>query len=295
MSYKSFLRGFLAFFLCLQLQQGYTQDTLAHEARTNRRWLYTAAGTYTVGMGVLSVMWYRNMMSPNFHTFNDNNQWCGLDKLGHAFTTYQIADAIFPRLATGPYSRSKQIFLSASVAALAMLPIEVLDGFSKNYGASTGDALANTTGAILWAAQQLTSCQKYIHYKYSYWPTQWAAQRPNVLGASQAERWLKDYNGQTYWLSFDMYRFGHRKFLGLKFINLALGYGADQMLYGSPQENTAAGFLHQKQWYIGLDWNLSHIKTERRALKWLIKASEVIKLPMPALRWQGQNTTLVFL
>jgi hypothetical protein len=46
---------------------------------------------------------------------------------------------------------------------------------------------------------------KRITPKFSFHTTQYAQYRPNVLGSSLAEQILKDYNGQTYWLSVNLH------------------------------------------------------------------------------------------
>jgi hypothetical protein len=59
------------------------------------------------------------------------------------------------------------------------------------------DIIANASGTalfVLWKEQRITP-------KFSFHTTQYAQYRPNVLGSSLAEQMLKDYNGQTYWLS----------------------------------------------------------------------------------------------
>jgi hypothetical protein len=55
----------------------------------------------------------------------------------------------------------------------------------------------------------------------------------NVLGSSLAEQMLKDYNGQTYWLSVNLHSF----YKNPKWLNLAIGYGANGMLTGNGENN----------------------------------------------------------
>ncbi|TAD94403.1 MAG: hypothetical protein EAY75_00090 [Bacteroidetes bacterium] len=43
--------------------------------------------------------------------------------------------------------------------------------------------------------------------KFSFFPTPFAEQRPELLGKNISQQWLKDYNGQTYWLSVDIDKF----------------------------------------------------------------------------------------
>ena len=75
--------------------------------------------------------------------------------------------------------------------------IEVLDGFSYGWGASSGDLIANTTGSLFAIGQALKWNEQRIQLKYSYKPSEWADMNPEKLGNNHLERALKDYNGQT--------------------------------------------------------------------------------------------------
>jgi hypothetical protein len=87
--------------------------------------------------------------------------------------------------------------------------VEVFDGFSAEWGASTGDLIANATGTALYVSQELLWKEQRITPKFSFHSTKYAALRPDVLGSSLPEKNSKDYNGQTYWLSINLFFF-HR-------------------------------------------------------------------------------------
>jgi hypothetical protein len=50
------------------------------------------------------------------------------------------------------------------------------------------------------------------------------------------EQMLKDYNGQTYWLSVNLHSFYKGSKIP-KWLNLAIGYGANGMLTGNGENN----------------------------------------------------------
>ena len=74
----------------------------------------------------------------------------------------------------------------------------------QNSGASSGDLIANTAGSFLAIGQALKWNDQKIQLKYSYSPTKWADVNPEQLGSTYLERLLKDYNGQTYWITFNI-------------------------------------------------------------------------------------------
>jgi hypothetical protein len=73
-------------------------------------------------------------------------------------------------------------------------------GWVSLNGVPTGDIIANASGTALYvsgAVMEWTTHHSKIFLSYN----QYARYRPNVLGHSFSEQLLKDYNGQTYWLS----------------------------------------------------------------------------------------------
>jgi len=101
------------------------------------------------------------------------------------------------------------------------------------------------------------------------------------LGDGLAEEILKDYNGQSYWFSFDIHAFA--KTSGFpKWLNLGLGYGAQNMIFARDGENELAGFQNYRQYYLGLDFDLSYIKTDKQWLRTILFLLDGIRLPAPA-------------
>ena len=99
-----------------------------------------------------------------------------------------------------------------------------------------------------------------------------------MLGSGLLEEVLKDYNGQTFWYSFQVPRLPLPKWLGL-----AVGVGADGMIFGRVHENEAMNFSPDRRYFLSLDLNLSHIQTTSRLLKVLLYIPNIIKVPAPAI------------
>src|SRR5690606_20640636 len=110
--------------------------------------------------------------------------------------------------------------------------VEVFDGFSQEWGFSWGDMIANASGTGLYIGQELLWNEQRIIPKFSFHQTKFAAKRPETLGSSFQEQILKDYNGQTYWLSFNLHAFTKNDFFP-KWLNVAIGHSATGMLYGN--------------------------------------------------------------
>jgi hypothetical protein len=166
-----------------------------------------------------------------------------------------------------------------------MITIDVFDGFSSEYGFSWGDITANMLGAGFFLSQELIFQEQKIKAKFSFHHTEYAALRPELLGNGYLEEILKDYNGHTYWLSFDLYALANNNSKIPSWFNLAFGYGAEVMVYGRNEENIANGYESYRQFYLGIDFDLSHIKSRSKLINTTLFILDMIKLPAPTVEF----------
>lgn len=246
-----------------------------------------ALGATLIG---LNQIWYKDYPQSNFHFFNDNDQWLQIDKVGHLYSSYHLGRAGAELLQWSGASQKDQLLYGATVGFAFLTVVEVFDGFSLEWGASTGDIIANATGTALYVSQELLWKEQRITPKFSFHQTKFAKQRPETLGKSLNEQLLKDYNGQTYWLSFNMHSFTKDSFIP-KWLNLAIGYGGENMLYGSHSEALQNGIFQQefRQFYLSLDIDLTKIETKSHFLKTIFSVFNTIKIPAPTLQYNDYN------
>ncbi|WP_299064143.1 DUF2279 domain-containing protein [uncultured Polaribacter sp.] len=230
----------------------------------------------------LNELWYKDYPQSNFHFKNDNNDWQQMDKVGHFMTSYYLGKVGMEVLDWAGVSKKNQLIYGATSGFAFLTAIEVLDGFSKEWGASPGDIIANAAGTGLLIGQELLWDEQRITVKYSFHQTNFAKQRPNTFGENYLQQALKDYNGQTYWLSANIWSFNKKSSIP-KWLNLSLGYGADSMLFGN--SNTANSTLHNpyRQFYLSLDLDLTKIKTNSEFLKSFFSVINFIKIPAPTI------------
>lgn len=232
----------------------------------------------------LNQIWYADFERSKFHTVNDNQEWLQMDKLGHAFTSYQLGKHGAQLLNWSGVNQKDQLLYGATIGFAFLTAVEVLDGFSKEWGFSWGDVLANGAGAGFYVGQELLWNEQRIDLKYSFHQTMYAPQNPDKLGKSLAEQVLKDYNGQTYWLSFNLYSFLKTEKMP-KWLNLAIGYGGEGMLYGleSLESQMLTNNRRYRQFYLSFDVNLSKIETKSKLLATVFDVFNMIKIPLPTL------------
>ena len=239
----------------------------------------------------LNQLWYADYPKSDFHFFNDNEEWLQVDKVGHFYSSYHLGRFGAEMLQWSGATQKDQLLYGAGVGFAFLTAVEVLDGFSSEWGASPGDIIANASGTALYVSQELLWKEQRITPKFSFHTTQYAQYRPNVLGSSLAEQILKDYNGQTYWLSVNLYSFSKGSKIP-KWLNLAIGYGADGMITGNGENNElfmASKTERLRRFYLSLDVDLTKIETKSHFLKTIFSVLNTLKIPAPTIEYSHRE------
>jgi hypothetical protein len=250
--------------------------------------MYASAGAYTGGFYALDKAWYKSGKS-KFHFFNDNAGWLQVDKIGHAFSAYHISRYCYALMKNSGYDERKSAFLSVLTGGILMLPIEIFDGFSPDYGASAGDALANLSGSALFGLQQIFWREQRIMLKFFYRESIFPQMRPNIFGKNLPEKILKDYNGQTLWLTFDGAKFFKNAPRICRYVHLSFGYAGRNMLYANAEKSAENGFIQERAFFLSLDLALQNVPTRKKWLRTLLDFTSTVKIPAPALGFSKGN------
>jgi hypothetical protein len=281
---------FLLICTCASIKSCYAQIDSIKQKRVLKTLAITAATTYTAGMIGLHQLWYKDAPRESFHFFNDNHEWKQMDKWGHFYSTFQLSHVTSKGLQHGLVNERKADLIGSLVGFGVMLPIEIFDGFSSTYGASTGDLIANASGSVFYLTQKYLWNDIRIHPKFSFHRSPYAAMRPTMLGEKFSSELLKDYNGQTYWLSIDVDSFIEFP----KWLNIAVGYGAEGMVHARTTSNEQAGYgTPYRQLYVALDFDLSGFKSRSKFVNTLLFVGNMIKLPAPTLCFSHRGTTFL--
>jgi hypothetical protein len=259
-----------------------------------RKWVLGSvqASLWAGSFLALNKAWYANYAKSPFHFYDDSKEWLQMDKIGHSWSTYQISQhttKIWEWAGTG----HQQSVLIGSLSGMAYLSvIEILDGYSDKWGFSGYDVLANAAGAGLFAFQELGWKEQRIQMKLSYLPVKYgnlANRADDLFGDGSVEKVLKDYNGQTYWLSANIKLFFPNSDVP-SWLNIAAGYGAKTMLGGYENKwydgngNLVTRFdiKRVRRFHLSLDVDLTRIKVKSKKIATLFSLFNVLKIPAPS-------------
>lgn len=229
----------------------------------------------------LDQAWYGQYQRVAFHGFDDGPEWMGLDKAGHVFATYTVGEWGYGLLRWCGVKERTAIWAGGSLGFVYLAAVEYMDGRSSGWGFSGWDFAANAVGSGLFIAQQSTWHEQRFRVKYSSHLTDFAEQRPGLLGSTLPERILKDYNGCTFWLSANLHSLGWKRMPA--WLNLAAGYGADGMLGARDREGVFG------QFYLSPDIDLTRIPTRSKFLRTVLFALNCVKVPLPAIEVRGNG------
>ncbi len=240
----------------------------------------------------LNQAWYQQYNTSHFHFFNDNDEWLQMDKCGHILTTYQTGRLMMNAMNWVGYTKKKQLVIGGLSGFAYMSAIETMDGYSQGWGFSWGDMSANILGSGLAIGQKILWNEQRIQLKFSYASSSYAQYNTSLLGKSFSQQILKDYNGQTYWLSINPSAFMKPETKFPKWLNIAVGYGANGMIGAvnnnmiiTDKDGNVINFNRYRQCYLSLDADLTRIKTKSKVLKTIFSCLNIIKIPFPNIEF----------
>ena len=212
-----------------------------------------------------------------------------MDKAGHFFASFHVSRWFIQILNWQKVDAKSATKIGVWGGMIFVTPIEILDGFSQSYGFSWTDVLANLCGCLFLLFQLSWFGKMRFLPKFSFQISPFAVIRKELLGNFLLSNIVKDYNGQTYWISFSPNELLKRRFLP-EWLLLSVGYGVDNVLGGHDniweKVDQVFDFSHlprTRQIYFSLDITLQHLKFESRFMKFIRLAFSCLKLPFPSI------------
>jgi len=265
------------------------QELLLDENYKNQRRIFysTAIGSYAISITSLSYVWYKDYEKSSFHFFDDSKEWLQMDKAGHIYSSWHITSFFYRGFMYSQYSKELSLKYSFISSNIAMASIEVFDGFSKKWGASLSDIAANLLGSSAFYLQEKYATNPFVFMKFSFSQSPYYHFYPKALGNNYLQNIIKDYNGQSYWLSFPVNNIINK---APKWLCLSLGYSANGMLGGMDNiynDNWAKkpdyDIKRYRQYLFSIDLDLSAIKSNNKFIKQSLNLFNILKIPFPTI------------
>ncbi|MCC2653242.1 MAG: hypothetical protein K0R61_707 [Microvirga sp.] len=183
--------------------------------------------------------------------FSKNTRHGGMDKIGHSFSTYVIADLLTDRIrahATDPTGAPiTAAFLAFSIMSLA----EAMDGFTGRHRFSREDIVANGVGALFSIVRNsVPGLSEKLDWRFMYTPASY--ERPGITGDNGI---LPPYERQRYIMALKGSGFETLRNTPLRYAELHVGFDAR----GFEEKEQALGYPIERSFYVGVGLNLNEV------------------------------------
>ncbi len=273
--------------------------------------LGTGAAIYSGAALGLYHAWYKDFELTKFRTFDDLREWQQMDKMGHLLTTYTESRLLYDGARWTGLDKKRSLWLAGAAGMFLQSTVEIMDGFSAEWGFSWSDMGFNALGMGAFVAQEAFWDEQRISLKISTnrrlpSPDEFVLSTDGsvtasvrerhiaLYGRSIPERFLKDYNTMTIWASANISAFAPKTRLP-RWLNIAVGYGSANLYGGFGNSWTddegytfnlpAQDYERYREFYLSFDVDLKRIPTRRRFLRSVLSILNFIKISAPALEY----------
>lgn len=277
----------------------------------HKKRFYTTATFSTVTYSGFSYglynTWYKQYDQEAFHLYNDLGEWRNMDKFGHFYTAYFQGVLCYKGAKWTGLNENQSIFTGFFLGTLFQTTLEVMDGFSSNWGFSLPDMSMNLLGSSAFVLQQKYWQDQRIIFKVSNVPKSYsqetifsvdgtatsslANRAADLYGSSLPEKFLKDYNSQVIWTSINISSFLDSDTNFPSWLNVAIGYGAGNMFGGYENTWTENGvdfkldnkYKRYSSFYLSPDIDFWKVRTKYESFNTLLDMFNIFKIPAPAI------------
>jgi len=218
------------------------------------RWELAAVGVGLVADGLRDWDWGGSQFEfIEEGWFAKNTRHGGMDKIGHAFSTYVIADILTDRIRANAANPTGAPITGALVAFGIMGLGETLDGFTGKHRFSREDIVANGVGAAFSILRNsIPGLREKLDFRFMYTPA--SDERPGIT-ATEDSGIIPPYQRQRYILALKGSGFDELKTTPLRYAELHAGFDAR----GFETDERRLGYPIERTFYVGVGLNLSEL------------------------------------
>jgi hypothetical protein len=262
------------------------------------RWELAAVGGALVAVGIRDWDWGGSEFQfIEEGWFAKNTRHGGMDKIGHAFSTYAIADLLTDRIRANAANPTGAQITGALVAFGIMGLGETLDGFTGRHRFSREDIAANGVGAAFSILRNsVPGLREKLDFRMMYTPGSY--ERPGITPSEFT--FIPPYERQRYVMALKGSGFDAFKSTPLRYAELHVGFDAR----GFEQKERDLGYPIERSFYVGVGLNLNEILFGAGALPnfaeykdtlpaWAVqKTFEYIQVPYTAVYHEDRFSTI---
>jgi uncharacterized protein YfiM (DUF2279 family) len=265
-------------------------NTIFSQSDTN----YQVKKTIVVSSQAISYLGFTYEMSQHFftttpmsafHLKQDWKTWRGLDKVFHSYGSYQLSSLFYQMNRWAGFSKKRALNLAFIESTIFSTTKEYCDGRIEVGGWSWYDMGMNFAGNSLFYLQEKFLDKQLFQMKYSYNNSGLQHYNPNVLGASWKTFWLRDYNGQTFWISTSLGNMNLTTNKWLKPLAICFGYGGNNLIWEF--SNKQINLERYSQFYLGLDIDLTQIKSKYQLINTALFLFNRLRIPLPCIEYNS--------
>jgi hypothetical protein len=183
--------------------------------------------------------------------FAKNTRHGGMDKIGHSFSTYVIADLLTERIRSNA-NNSMGAPITAALLAFGIMGLaETLDGFTGRHRFSREDIAANGVGALFAIVRNtVPGLREKLDWRIMYTPASF--ERPGVTSENGL---LPPYERQRYIMALKGSGFEALRSTPLRYVELHAGFDAR----GFEDKERQRGYPIERALYFGVGLNLNEV------------------------------------
>ena len=229
--------------------------------------------------------------------FASNTRHGGMDKIGHAFSTYVIADLLTDRILANASNPAGAQITGALLAFGIMGAGETVDGFTGKHRFSREDIAANAIGAAFSIFRNsVPGLREKLDFRFMYTPASYER-----AGITPSEfHFIPPYERQRYIMALKGSGFDELKDTPLRYFELQGGFDAR----GFEDKERQLGYPIERTFYVGVGLNLNEIlfgagpfpnlaKSKDTLPGWAIqKTFEYIQVPYTAAYYGSTSSTI---
>jgi hypothetical protein len=235
-----------------------------------------------------STIWKR--VGP-FNIQEDIKYCLWVDKFGHFYGGYSTSYLMSEALQTSGFSWETATIIGSALGLGYMTYIEILDGFSKDFGFSPSDFYADVLGSSYFLLQHYFPILQNFSPKFEYVNPHWLGEekrRPH-------DTFIDDYSSQSFWWTINLQNLfgGFVKEYMPSWMQLTIGYAAYSMVdpIAYPSDPHKIDPVSHDVWgnrraILAIDYDLVKLLPDGPPFwNWLKQGLNLFKLPSPALEF----------